>query len=80
MKKEDIEEALSYTWNYVDQVVKSRGKKTEINESVLPTKARPRIRDNHWWLESERKKMTFKSPPPWDKVDGDEPAPPDQKQ
>ena len=68
LKKEDIYEALSYTWNYVDQVVKSRGKTTEVGKDVLPTKERPRIRDNGWWLDSERKKMDFKSPAPWDKI------------
>ena len=64
--KKEIEEALSYTWTYVDQIVKSRGKNVVIGKDVLPAKSRPRIRDNNWWLDSERKKMDFKSPPPWD--------------
>jgi len=68
LKKDDIYEALSYTWNYVDQIVKSRGKNTEVGKDVLPTKKRPRIRDNNWWLDSERKKMVFESPAPWDKI------------
>jgi len=63
--KKGIEEALSYTWDYVEQVVKSRGKNMAIGKDVLPAKKRPRIRDNNWWLESERKKMDFESPPPW---------------
>jgi len=68
LKKEDIHEALSYTWAYVDQVVKSRGKNLKVEKDVMPTKERPRIRDNNWWLESERKQMNFESPPPWDKI------------
>ena len=63
--KKGIEEALSYTWDYVEQVVKSRGKNVAIGKEVLPAKKRPRIRDNNWWLDSERKKMDFESPPPW---------------
>jgi len=66
LPKKDIEEALSYTWEYVDQIVKSRGKNVTVGSDVLPAKNRPRIRDNNWWLDSERKKMDFKSPPPWD--------------
>ena len=66
MSKKDIEEALSYTWPYVDQIVKSRGKNIAIGKDVLPAKNRPRIRDNGWWLDSERKGLDFKSPPPWD--------------
>ncbi len=65
LPKKDIEEALSYTWPYVDQIVKSRGKNITIRKDVLPTKDRPRIRDNNWWLDSERKSMDFQSPPPW---------------
>lgn len=70
MNKGDIYEALSYTWNYVDQVVKSRGGNTKVGKDVLPTRTQPRIRDNNWWLDSESKKMDFKSPPPWDKIQG----------
>jgi hypothetical protein len=68
--RKDVEEALSYTWEYVDQIVKSRGKNVTVGKDVLPVKNRPRVRDNNWWLDSERKKMDFKSPPPWD-VKGD---------
>jgi len=63
--KKEIEEALSYTWDYVDQIVKSRGKNVAIGKDVMPTKDRPRIRDNNWWLDDERKRMDFESPPPW---------------
>jgi type II secretory pathway pseudopilin PulG len=65
LPKKDAEEALSYTWAYVDQIVKSRGKNVAIGKDVLPAKKRPRIRDNNWWLDSERKKMDFESPSPW---------------
>ncbi len=68
LSEKELHEALSYTWPYVDQIVKSRGKTTSIGRDVLPAKDRPRIRDNDWWLDSERKAMTFDSPPPWDKV------------
>jgi tetratricopeptide (TPR) repeat protein len=68
--QKEIEEALSYTWAYVDQIVKSRGKTITIGKDILPAKKRPRIRDNDWWLDPERKAMTFKSPPPWN-VKGD---------
>ena len=67
MPSKDVEEALSYTWIYVDQIIKSRGKKVTIGKDVLPAKDRLRIRDNDWWLDSEREKMKFKSPSPWNK-------------
>ncbi len=72
LKKEDIYEALSYTWAYVDQAVKSRGTNLEVGENVLPTKEQPRIRDNNWWLDSERKQMDFNSPAPWDEIKGEQ--------
>lgn len=65
MSKEDIIEALSYTWPYVDQIVRSRGSNLSVGEDVLPARDRPRIRDNNWWMDSERAKMTFESPAPW---------------
>jgi hypothetical protein len=68
LPKEQIHEALSYTWPYVQQIVKSRGRDLATGPDVLPTKTRPRIRDNDWWLDHERAGMTFKSPPPWDEV------------
>jgi hypothetical protein len=49
----------------VVQILQSRGKNLKIGADVLPTKERPRIRDNGWWLDGERAKMTFESPPPW---------------
>jgi hypothetical protein len=68
LKKEEISEALSYTWEFVDQIVKSRGTNMKPGKNVLPSNNRPRIRDNGWWLDSERKNMDFKSPAPWDKI------------
>lgn len=67
LPKKDIEEALSYTWPYVMQILKSRGKNLCVGPEVLPTKDQPRIRDNGWWLDSERALMTFESPAPWNK-------------
>jgi hypothetical protein len=66
LQTREVEDALSYTWAYVEQIVKSQGKNVAIGKDVLPTKDRPRIRDNGWWMESEREKMNFKSPAPWD--------------
>jgi hypothetical protein len=68
LPKADVEEALSYTWPYVIQIVKSRGKNTAVGADVLPAKDLPRIRDNGWWLDAERAQMTFVSPAPWDKA------------
>lgn len=65
LPKEEIYEALSYTWPYVVQIIKSRGKNLAVGADVLPSAERPRIRDNGWWLPSERAGMTFESPPPW---------------
>lgn len=65
LPKTDVYEALSYTWPYVIQIIQSRGKNLTVGPDVLPAKDRPRIRDNGWWLDSERANMTFESPPPW---------------
>ncbi len=65
LPKTDQEEALSYTLPYLDQVVRSKGKNMAVGKDVLPSAKQPRIKDNNWWLDSERKKMDFKSPPPW---------------
>ncbi|MBI2512993.1 MAG: sel1 repeat family protein [Opitutae bacterium] len=62
-----LHEALSYTWPYVVQILKSRGKDLKPSPGVLPAKDRPRIRDNGWWIDSERAAMKFESPTPWDK-------------
>jgi len=79
LPKDEIYEALSYTWPYVVQLLKSRGKDRRIGADVLPAKDRPRIRDNGWWLDSERAAMTFASPAPWNlperKVGKSEPPP-----
>jgi hypothetical protein len=65
LPKTDVYEALSYTWPYVIQIIQSRGKNLRVGSDVLPSKDRPRIRDNDWWLDGERSGMTFESPPPW---------------
>lgn len=67
LSDKDIYEALSYTWNYVNQIIQSRGQNLKIGPDVLPAKGRPRIRDNAWWTDSERAGMKFASPPPWNK-------------
>lgn len=70
LPKTEIHEALSYTWQYVVQILKSRGKDLSTGPDVLPAKERPRIRDNGWWLDGERAGMTFESPPPWNEKRG----------
>ena len=65
LPKSDVQEALSYTWAYVNQIVRSKGKNMTIGRDVLPMAKQPRIKDNGWWLDEERKKMDFKPPPPW---------------
>ncbi len=62
-----IKEALSYTWAYVDQIVRSRGKDYTIDDDVLPSKERLRFKDANWWLPNEKKNMEFEPTPPWDK-------------
>ncbi len=68
LAKEDIHEALSYTWPYVVQILRSRGKDLRVGPDVLPSKDRLRIRDNGWWLDSERAGMKFESPAPWNET------------
>jgi hypothetical protein len=65
LPKEEIYEALSYTWPYVVQIMKSRGKNVRAGADVLPSKERLRIRDNGWWSDTERAGMKFESPAPW---------------
>lgn len=61
---------LSYTLPYLSQIVQSRGKDLTIGKDVLPAKDRLRFRDADWWLDSEKKKMTFESPAPWNQKGG----------
>lgn len=66
LPQQEINQALCFTWNYVDQVVHSRGTNTVVRNDVLPSPDRPRIKDNNWWLDSEKARMTFDCQPPWD--------------
>lgn len=68
LSRAEVEEALSYTWPYVRQVLRSQGTDFTITPDVLPTKGRPRIRDNSWWRDNERAEMAFTSPAPWDVI------------
>jgi TPR repeat protein len=70
LPRQEVEEALSYTLPYLSQIVQSRGKDLTIGKDVLPAKDRLRFRDADWWLDSEKKKMTFDSPAPWNQKGG----------
>jgi hypothetical protein len=61
----DREEALSYTTEYIKQVIDSRGTKMEPTPDVLPSKNRLRIKDKNWWLPSEKQQLNFRPPSPW---------------
>lgn len=67
ISKKDREEALSYTTEYLNQVVNSRGTKMKPGTDVLPSKKRLRIKDKNWWLPSEKQQLRFRPPPPWDR-------------
>lgn len=70
LPRQEVEEALSYTLPYLSQIVQSRGKDLAIGKDVLPAKGRLRFRDADWWLDSEKKMMTFESPAPWNQKGG----------
>jgi hypothetical protein len=61
----EIEEALCYTWEYVLAYVESRGELAEPPEDVLPSSGKTRLKDNNWWLDSERKNLSFPCIAPW---------------
>ncbi len=65
LPKREIQRALCFTWNYVDQVVRSRGVNTVVAKDVLPNEARPRIKDNKWWLNNEMKNLSYDCEAPW---------------
>ncbi|MBK1884244.1 sel1 repeat family protein [Luteolibacter pohnpeiensis] len=65
LSESDHKEALSYTFPYVDQIVKSRSQNMKIGKGVLPSKENIRFKDNGWWLDSERKGLQFDPPAPW---------------
>jgi hypothetical protein len=67
LSKPEIEEALCYSMEYVFAYVNSRGTLKNIPDNALPTDGAVRIKDNSWWLESERKDLTFSCPKPWSK-------------
>ncbi|MBX3736006.1 MAG: sel1 repeat family protein [Candidatus Didemnitutus sp.] len=67
ISQKDREEALSYTTEYLSQVVHSRGTNMKPGADVLPSKTKLRIKDKNWWLPAEKQQLRFRSPPPWDR-------------
>lgn len=65
LPSEDVKEALCYTMEYVLAYVDAKGSLTSIPQDVLPSSGKIRIKDNGWWLESERKEMIFTCKSPW---------------
>lgn len=65
LPREDIQEALCYTMDYVLAYVDSKGSLVSIPDEVLPAAGKTRLKDNGWWLDSERKNMNFSCKPPW---------------
>jgi hypothetical protein len=65
LPRADIEEALCYTWEYAVAYVDSRGQLTAPPEEVLPASGKTRLKDNNWWLDSERSNLSFACVAPW---------------
>lgn len=65
LAREDIQEALCYTMEYVLAYVDSKGSLVSIPNEVLPSAGKKRLKDNEWWLDSERKNMDFSCKSPW---------------
>ena len=65
LSRADIEEALCYTWEYVLAYIEARGQLAAPPEEVLPASGKTRLKDNGWWLESERKDLKFSCASPW---------------
>lgn len=61
----EIEEALCYTMEYVFAYVRARGDLNDVPKETLPSGGLTRIKDNDWWLDSERKDLDFDCPEPW---------------
>lgn len=56
---EEIEEALCYTWEYVLAYIQAKGELVTIPNDALPSAGEIRLKDNNWWLDSERDKMDY---------------------
>ena len=67
LSQPEIEEALCYTMDYVFAYVRSRGNLKSVPKETLPSSGSTRIKDNGWWLESEREDLKFSCPKPWSK-------------
>lgn len=61
----EIEEALCYTWEYVLTYIRAKGKLQIIPNDVLPSAGKICLKDNNWWMDSEKDKMNFTCKPPW---------------
>ncbi len=58
----ELREALCYTEEFVKAYVLSRGKASPRDLDLMATLARPAIKDNDWWLPSEREGLKFDCP------------------
>lgn len=68
LSKDEVKEALCYTWSYVLYYINARGNVKKVPNNVLPKKNDPyrtRLKDAKWWLDSEKKNMNFACPKPW---------------
>lgn len=63
---EEIEEALCYTMEYVFAYIEAKGELKTPPPAVLPSAGKTRIKDNNWWLDSERDNLNFNCSAPWE--------------
>ncbi|MFT6332659.1 MAG: tetratricopeptide (TPR) repeat protein [Lentimonas sp.] len=68
LARDEIREALCYTWSYVLFHINSGGNIKSIPKEVKPLKnnnLRTRLKDANWWSDREKKNMNFLCPKPW---------------
>lgn len=63
--KQEMEEALCYTFPYYRALLLSRGDATEILPEFLPGPGNPSFKDARWWSREERGSLAFSCPGPW---------------
>jgi len=60
--KDDIRRALCYTEEYVKAYVLARGKIPSGVAETMPSARKTALKDEDWWLESERAGLAFECP------------------